>query len=303
MLRWPRDGSRRSGSSVSWSPTAPAHANLDDGPGARRRRRSTRGGRRVPVPDRRRVAAVEDAARPGARRARRSSSSSAPTAARSAACRCRTWRPTAASSCSPTSSTAPIASSRSTESWRTGSRSSSSSPKIRASPTAPTRPCASRSASWRARTTSASCWPARRVHLLDEDTDDLVDGDDIAKFRAVAQEARRALPRRGGVARPPSPSWNADGHPVTPIDAGGDRRPRAPRLALHRLLMAALPPPAQARFAAPRRAPSSKPTRGEADARVTVVLLDGARRARASRRASPCGASPPATSTTRRSST
>ena len=58
------------------------------------------------------------------------------------------------------------------------------------------------------------------VHLLDEDTDDLVDGDDIAKFRA-------ALKRLGILfhveesSRPDDPTWNADAHPVAPIAPGG----------------------------------------------------------------------------------
>lgn len=54
------------------------------------------------------------------------------------------------------------------------------------------------------------------VHLLDEDTDDLVDGDDIAKYRAALKKLgvpfhveRSALPT--------DPDWNADGHPVVPI--------------------------------------------------------------------------------------
>jgi hypothetical protein len=54
------------------------------------------------------------------------------------------------------------------------------------------------------------------VHLLDEDTDDLVDGDDIAKFRANLKALdipfhveRDAMPR--------DPDWNADGHPVRAI--------------------------------------------------------------------------------------
>ncbi|HET7875137.1 MAG TPA: DsrE family protein [Methylomirabilota bacterium] len=56
------------------------------------------------------------------------------------------------------------------------------------------------------------------IHLLDEDTDDLVDGDDIAKFRAALKRLgipfhieERSLPRE--------PGWNADGHPVVPITA------------------------------------------------------------------------------------
>ncbi len=58
------------------------------------------------------------------------------------------------------------------------------------------------------------------VHLLDDDTDDLVDGDDIAKFRASLRKLgipfhveQSALPR--------DPDWNADGHPVIPISLEG----------------------------------------------------------------------------------
>ena len=54
------------------------------------------------------------------------------------------------------------------------------------------------------------------VHLLDEDTDELVDGDDIAKFRANLKALgvpfhveKDAVPR--------DPTWNADGHPVIPV--------------------------------------------------------------------------------------
>lgn len=54
------------------------------------------------------------------------------------------------------------------------------------------------------------------VHLLDADTDDLVDGDDIAKFRANL----KALGIPFHVERdatPSDPDWNADGHPVVPL--------------------------------------------------------------------------------------
>jgi hypothetical protein len=54
------------------------------------------------------------------------------------------------------------------------------------------------------------------VHLLDADTDDLEDGDDIAKFRANLKSLdipfhveRDAIPA--------DPDWNADGHPVVPV--------------------------------------------------------------------------------------
>ena len=50
------------------------------------------------------------------------------------------------------------------------------------------------------------------VHLLDADTDDLVDGDDVAKFRANLK--RLAVPFHVEAAAAPSDAdWNADGHP------------------------------------------------------------------------------------------
>ena len=54
------------------------------------------------------------------------------------------------------------------------------------------------------------------VHLLDEDTDELVDGDEIAKFRANL----KALGVPFHVERdavPNDTSWNADGHTVVPV--------------------------------------------------------------------------------------
>ena len=56
------------------------------------------------------------------------------------------------------------------------------------------------------------------AHLLDADTDDLVDGDDIAKFRASLKKLgvpfhveERAIPA--------DPDWNADGHAVVQVTA------------------------------------------------------------------------------------
>jgi predicted peroxiredoxin len=56
------------------------------------------------------------------------------------------------------------------------------------------------------------------VHLLDDDTDELIDGDDIAKFRANLRAvgvpfhvAADALPRDAG--------WNSDNHPVVSVTA------------------------------------------------------------------------------------
>jgi hypothetical protein len=54
------------------------------------------------------------------------------------------------------------------------------------------------------------------VHLLDADTDELEDGDDIAKFRANL----RSLGIPFHVEReaiPDDPDWNADAHPVVTL--------------------------------------------------------------------------------------
>lgn len=61
------------------------------------------------------------------------------------------------------------------------------------------------------------------VHLLDEDTDDLVDGDDIAKFRGALKKLGVPFKVEEG-ARPAGPSWNTDGHPVAPITPDGIAR-------------------------------------------------------------------------------
>lgn len=54
------------------------------------------------------------------------------------------------------------------------------------------------------------------VHLLDADTDDLVDGDDVAKFRENLK--RLGVPFHvEASAVPDDPDWNADGHPVVRV--------------------------------------------------------------------------------------
>jgi hypothetical protein len=58
------------------------------------------------------------------------------------------------------------------------------------------------------------------AHLLDEDTDDLVDGDDIAKFRASLKKLGIAF-HVDQSAFPDDADWNADGHPVIPITPEG----------------------------------------------------------------------------------
>ncbi len=54
------------------------------------------------------------------------------------------------------------------------------------------------------------------VHLLDADTDDLVDGDDIAKFRANLRSL--GIPFHvDAESEPKDPDWNTDGHPIVPV--------------------------------------------------------------------------------------
>jgi hypothetical protein len=56
------------------------------------------------------------------------------------------------------------------------------------------------------------------VHLLDDDTDDLVDGDDIAKFRSSL--ARLGIPFHVATdAVPDDPDWNREGAPVVRLPA------------------------------------------------------------------------------------
>jgi hypothetical protein len=54
------------------------------------------------------------------------------------------------------------------------------------------------------------------VHLLDADTDDLVDGDDIAKFRDNLK--RLEVPFHvEETAIPTDPDWNEGRHPIVPV--------------------------------------------------------------------------------------
>jgi len=57
------------------------------------------------------------------------------------------------------------------------------------------------------------------AHLLDADTDDLVDGDDISRYRASLKKL--GIPFRvERSAVPAAPDWNADGHAVIPVATG-----------------------------------------------------------------------------------
>src|SRR5580765_4613182 len=55
------------------------------------------------------------------------------------------------------------------------------------------------------------------VHLLDDETDDLVDGDDIAKFRAALRKLGVPFHIEGAPAA--AADWNGDHHPVVPVTA------------------------------------------------------------------------------------
>jgi hypothetical protein len=55
------------------------------------------------------------------------------------------------------------------------------------------------------------------VHLLDDETDDLVDGDDVAKFRAALRKL--GVPFHIENAPAAAADWNGDGHPVVPVTA------------------------------------------------------------------------------------
>lgn len=54
------------------------------------------------------------------------------------------------------------------------------------------------------------------AHLLDADTDDLVDGDDIAKFRASLKKLGIPFHVEES-AIPADPDWNAGNHTVIPV--------------------------------------------------------------------------------------
>jgi len=58
------------------------------------------------------------------------------------------------------------------------------------------------------------------VHLLDDDTDDLADGDDIAKYRASLKKLGVPFHIEQS-ALPAGADWNSDAHPVVPITAAG----------------------------------------------------------------------------------
>jgi hypothetical protein len=53
------------------------------------------------------------------------------------------------------------------------------------------------------------------AHLLDADTDDLVDGDDVAKFRQSLRSL--GVPFHVETSAIPGADWNEDGHEVIPV--------------------------------------------------------------------------------------
>ena len=54
------------------------------------------------------------------------------------------------------------------------------------------------------------------VHLLDDETDDLVDGDDIARYRASLRKLAIPLHVEES-AIPTGPDWNGEGHRIIPV--------------------------------------------------------------------------------------
>ena len=55
------------------------------------------------------------------------------------------------------------------------------------------------------------------VHLLDADTDDLVDGDDIAKFRENLRRLRIPFHIEQSAFPADRTDWNVESHPVVPV--------------------------------------------------------------------------------------
>src|ERR1044071_7082507 len=53
------------------------------------------------------------------------------------------------------------------------------------------------------------------AHLLDADTDELVDGDDVAKFRQILRSL--GVPFHVEASAIPPADWNEDGHEVIPV--------------------------------------------------------------------------------------
>jgi len=53
------------------------------------------------------------------------------------------------------------------------------------------------------------------AHLLDADTDELVDGDDVAKFRQSLRSL--GVPFHVEASAIPAADWNEDGHEVIPV--------------------------------------------------------------------------------------
>jgi hypothetical protein len=56
------------------------------------------------------------------------------------------------------------------------------------------------------------------THLLDEDTDDLVDGDDTLKVRSSLKKMGVPFHVEGS-SLPTDAGWNADGHRIIPVGA------------------------------------------------------------------------------------
>lgn len=55
------------------------------------------------------------------------------------------------------------------------------------------------------------------VHLLDADTDDLVDGDDIARYRAALRKMEIPFHVEKSALPAERAEWNEEGHPIIPV--------------------------------------------------------------------------------------
>jgi hypothetical protein len=55
------------------------------------------------------------------------------------------------------------------------------------------------------------------LHLLDADTDDLADGDDIARHRAALRKMGIPFHVEASAVPPRDPAWNEEGHPLVPL--------------------------------------------------------------------------------------
>ena len=118
------------------------------------------------------------------------------------------------------------------------------------------------------------------VHLLDDDTDDLVDGDDIAKFRAALKKL--GIPFHvEATAVPSGAGWNAEGHPLIPSTAAEIAALARPAPPASSCSDGPLPAPSQARSRRRSPRPWWRPIAGRPEAPGDRRPARGAGRPRA----------------------